>query len=91
VLNHEALCKDVSAFNDVNSFKPERWLEPLDGHQSDLTHELWQLGGGRPVCVGYRVAQKSLFINMSCLIYCFDYEAVGISQSMSFSISDFVR
>ncbi|QKX59639.1 uncharacterized protein TRUGW13939_06776 [Talaromyces rugulosus] len=72
VLNHAALCKDISAFDDANAFKPERWL---DGHQSDLTHGLWQLGGGRRVCVGYRVAQKSLFINMSRLIYCFDYEA----------------
>jgi cytochrome P450 len=40
-------------------FMPERWL---DGHEKDIAHGLWQFGGGRRICVGYRLAQRSLFI-----------------------------
>lgn len=59
---------------DPDSFKPERWL---DGHEKDIAHGLWQFGGGRRICVGYRLAQRSLFLNIARLVYCFDYAAVS--------------
>ncbi|GAM36066.1 cytochrome P450 [Talaromyces pinophilus] len=55
-------------------FIPERWL---DGTETDITHGLWQFGGGRRICVGYKLAQRSLFLNIARLAYCFDYQATG--------------
>ncbi|KAK3385470.1 cytochrome P450 [Podospora didyma] len=55
-------------------FCPDRWM---DGHETDITHGLWQFGGGRRICVGYRLAQRSLFINIARLVQCFNYEANG--------------
>ncbi|KIX92653.1 uncharacterized protein Z520_11682 [Fonsecaea multimorphosa CBS 102226] len=74
VINHHALCLNSSEYPEPEQFKPERWL---DGHETDVLHGLWAFGGGRRVCVGYRLAQKSLFINMSRLLYCYDFEAAG--------------
>ncbi|EXJ67882.1 uncharacterized protein A1O5_09229 [Cladophialophora psammophila CBS 110553] len=71
VLNHIALCEECE---QPEVFRPERWL---DGHESNILHGVWQFGGGRRVCVGYRLAQKSLFINIARLVYCYDYEATG--------------
>ncbi|KAI0973652.1 cytochrome protein [Xylaria arbuscula] len=59
---------------DPEAFKPERWL---DGHETDIAHGLWQFGGGRRICVGYRLAQRSLFINIARLVQCIDFEAYG--------------
>ncbi|KAK2812640.1 hypothetical protein FQN50_001286 [Emmonsiellopsis sp. PD_5] len=59
---------------DPESFIPERWL---DGHEADISHGLWQFGGGRRICVGYRLAQRGLFINIARLAMCFDYAAAG--------------
>ncbi|CAK7212766.1 hypothetical protein SCUCBS95973_001575 [Sporothrix curviconia] len=47
-----------------DDFDPDRWM---DGHETDITHGLWQFGGGRRICVGYRLAQRSLFINIARL------------------------
>ncbi|KAK0610058.1 cytochrome P450 [Bombardia bombarda] len=60
---------------DPERFMPERWLG--DGREADITHGMWQFGGGRRVCVGYRLAQRSLFINIARLVQCFDFEAVS--------------
>jgi cytochrome P450 len=59
---------------DPDQFKPERWL---NGHEADVVHGLWQFGGGRRICVGYRLAQRSLFINIARLVFCYDYVAVS--------------
>ncbi|KAJ5780066.1 cytochrome P450 [Penicillium paradoxum] len=59
---------------EPEAFKPERWL---DGHETDAAHGLWQFGGGRRICVGYRLAQRGLFINIARLAMCYDYAADG--------------
>ncbi|PGH17753.1 hypothetical protein AJ79_00894 [Helicocarpus griseus UAMH5409] len=59
---------------DPEDFQPERWL---DGHEADVAHGLWQFGGGRRICVGYRLAQRGLFINIARLVMCFNYAAAG--------------
>ncbi|KAK9425039.1 putative Cytochrome P450 [Seiridium unicorne] len=59
---------------DPEAFKPERWM---DGHETDIAHGLWQFGGGRRICVGYRLAQRSLFINIARLVQCIDFKANG--------------
>lgn len=47
VINSIAVCEE---FHDPQKFNLERWL---DGNERSITHGLWQLGGGRRVCVGY--------------------------------------
>ncbi|CAK7204897.1 hypothetical protein SEUCBS139899_007659 [Sporothrix eucalyptigena] len=57
-----------------DDFWPERWM---DGHETDIAHGLWQFGGGRRICVGYRLAQRSLFINIARLVQCVDFRPAG--------------
>lgn len=71
VINGHAVCNDCE---DPDAFQPERWL---DGHETDIAHGLWQFGGGRRICVGYRLAQRSLFINMARLVQCVNYTPVS--------------
>jgi cytochrome P450 len=59
---------------ESEKFIPERWL---DGHEADVTHSLWQFGGGRRICAGYRLGQRGLFINIARLVFCYDYAAVS--------------
>lgn len=71
VINGHAV---YSECENPDAFQPERWL---DGHETDIAHGLWQFGGGRRICVGYRLAQRSLFINMARLVQCVDYSPVS--------------
>ncbi|KAF7155436.1 hypothetical protein CNMCM5623_007507 [Aspergillus felis] len=71
VINEIPVCSECE---NPDVFKPERWL---DGHEADVAHGLWQFGGGRRICVGYRLAQRGLFINLACLVFCYDYGASG--------------
>lgn len=70
VLNLPAIGDEV---RDPESFDPERWL---DGHETNIAHGLWLFGGGRRICVGYRLAQNSLFLLLSRLVQSFDLKAV---------------
>lgn len=76
VINEIAVCSECE---DPEDFIPERWL---DGHEADVAHGLWQFGGGRRICVGYRLAQRGLFINIARLVFCFDYAAVSLISSL---------
>jgi len=41
------------------------------------------------VCVGYRLAQKSLFINVARLVYCFEFRSVSIQyRTMTMTQAD---
>ena len=70
LINGISLSKD---FKEAQAFRPERWL---DGNEGNMTQGLWHFGGGRRICVGYKVAQTQLFIAFARLVYCFDYAAV---------------
>ncbi|CAG9943052.1 unnamed protein product [Clonostachys rosea f. rosea IK726] len=63
-----------SECENPGAFDPDRWM---NGHETDISHGLWQFGGGRRICVGYRLAQRSLFINIARLIQCVDFKADG--------------
>lgn len=65
------------------AFYPERWM---DGKETDIAHGLWQFGGGRRICVGYRLAQRSLFLNIARLVQCIDYKPVSV-----FAVSELSR
>ncbi|KAK1753009.1 cytochrome [Echria macrotheca] len=71
VINEVAVATECE---EPDKFEPERWM---DGHEMDILHGSWAFGGGRRVCVGYRLAQRSLFITISRLVQCFDFEANG--------------
>ncbi|OJJ76867.1 hypothetical protein ASPBRDRAFT_24581 [Aspergillus brasiliensis CBS 101740] len=71
VINEVPVCNECE---DPEEFKPERWL---DGHETDPAHGLWHFGGGRRICVGYRLAFRGLFINVARLVFCYDYAAVS--------------
>ncbi|KAE8370652.1 cytochrome P450 [Aspergillus caelatus] len=71
VINGIPVCNECE---DPEDFKPERWL---DGYETDAAHGLWQFGGGRRICVGYRLAFQGLFINVARLVFCYNYEAAG--------------
>lgn len=62
-------------FEDPNEFQPERWI---DGSESNATANFWGFGGGRRICVGWKVAQQALFLAFARLIYCFDLTPVRI-------------
>ena len=63
-----------------NAFRPECWL---DGNEASVTQGLWVFGGGRRICVGYKLAQTQLFVAFARLLYCFDYSAVSLIRSES--------
>lgn len=74
----EFLINSIPVCNAVDkpeTFMPERWL---DGNESSIGAGLWIFGGGRRICVGYKLAQTQLFIAFSRLAYCFDYAAVSV-------------
>lgn len=57
----------------ADEFLPERWI---DGTQTNALADFWGFGGGRRVCVGYKVAQQALFVAYSRIVYCFDITPV---------------
>ncbi|TVY78269.1 Cytochrome P450 monooxygenase atE [Lachnellula suecica] len=75
IINTIAVSADC---DQPEEFLPERWL---DGNEANLTHGFWGFGGGRRVCIGYKAAQPGLFLAVSRLIYCFDFESSGSYDS----------
>ncbi|KAJ5288161.1 hypothetical protein N7478_003847 [Penicillium angulare] len=71
VINGILVCNDCE---DPDTFKPERWL---NGNETDVAHDLWQFGGGRRICYGYRLAQRGLSINIARLVMCYAYSTTG--------------
>lgn len=70
VINSIAVSQDVENWD---TFDPERWL---NGNEGNVVHNLWAFGGGRRICVGYRVAQQALFVSFARLISCFNIVSV---------------
>ena len=64
----------------ADEFVPERWIDG-QGAEGNAIADFWGFGGGRRVCVGYKVAQQALFIAFARLVACFDVAPVGSSLS----------
>ena len=60
-------------FDNAHQFQPERWV---DGSEARTTNNFWGFGGGRRICVGWKVAEQALFIAFARLIYCFELSPV---------------
>ena len=71
IINVVAASQSVNGYDD---FDPERWL---NGNENNVVDGLWVFGGGRRICVGYKVAQQALFVAIARLIFCFDISAVS--------------
>ncbi|KAI2626809.1 cytochrome P450 [Xylaria nigripes] len=78
LINTLATC--MHGFDEADSFKPERWLEKqAGGTGANVEQNLWQyaFSAGRRSCVGYKLAQKEMFIAFSRLVYCLDFAPAG--------------
>ncbi|ETS87749.1 hypothetical protein PFICI_01577 [Pestalotiopsis fici W106-1] len=71
LINSIGLSKE---FDHANDFLPERWI---DGSESRTSANFWGFGGGRRICVGWKVAEQALFIAFARLIYCFEFTSNG--------------
>ncbi|KAL9082950.1 MAG: hypothetical protein Q9165_008713 [Trypethelium subeluteriae] len=63
-----------SEFDNAHEFQPERWI---DGSGADKIPNFWGFGGGRRICVGWKVAEQALFIAFARLLYCFELSPNG--------------
>jgi cytochrome P450 len=70
VINSLAVANECPLAKD---FSPERW----SGSEFNITQDLWAFGGGRRVCVGYKIAHQELFLALAKMVYCFDAVAVS--------------
>ncbi|KAK3316401.1 cytochrome P450 [Apodospora peruviana] len=67
----------TNGYDRPDEFRPERWLDRESGH--GMEQDLWQFAfsGGKRYCVGYKLAQKELFVAFARLLYCFDFSFAG--------------
>jgi cytochrome P450 len=75
--NAWAISQDPKEYEDPERFWPERFLNERVG---DPLHGIWGFGAGRRVCAGYPLATRSLFITISRLLYCFEFEYAGVNS-----------
>ncbi|KAK1225337.1 hypothetical protein PQX77_011755 [Marasmius sp. AFHP31] len=84
IANAYALHMDSVRFPDPKAFKPERWFvcddktKPMrwgSGPEQDRDHYLF--GWGRRFCPGSHIAEATLFITLSRLIWAFKFQAAG--------------
>ncbi len=77
LVNSVPVC--TNGYDTPLEFQPERWLEG-GGSRNGIAQDLWAFafGGGRRVCVGYKLAQKELFVAYARLLYCFEYFPVSV-------------
>ncbi|KAI0413485.1 cytochrome P450 2C31 [Xylaria grammica] len=71
LINSIALSRE---FDDAHEFQPERWIEGSEAH---TTANFWGFGGGRRICVGWKVAEQALYIAFARLLYCFELTPNG--------------
>lgn len=70
-INNWAISLSPNEYENPEKFDPDRFLN------DDLWNHMkghYGYGAGRRACAGFRVAQNSMFIFLSRLIYCFDIE-----------------
>ncbi|KAI0548179.1 cytochrome P450 [Xylaria curta] len=63
-----------SEFDNAHEFQPERWI---DSSEAGGATNFWGFGGGRRICVGWKVAEQALYIAFARLIYCFELTPNG--------------
>ncbi|KAM0813783.1 putative Cytochrome P450 [Seiridium cardinale] len=77
LVNSVPVCSN--GYSRPGEFRPERWLGEDDegeaGEKATVKQDLWHFAfnAGRRSCVGYKLAQKILFVTFARLLYCFDF------------------
>ncbi|KAJ6573863.1 cytochrome P450 [Mycena vulgaris] len=73
-----AMNRDPSIFPDFDEFRPERFLDATEKFENvpPDTHGMGHatFGFGRRICVGLNFAHQVLFIQISMLLWAFDFE-----------------
>ena len=72
MINHWALHHDPKAWNDVNEFIPERFLD-TDGKLGTKPTNWLPFSAGRRVCLGESVAKPELHLIFACLMQRFTW------------------
>lgn len=73
-----AMHMDPARYPDPNSFRPERFLShPLSASAyanspDTAARDHFSYGGGKRICVGLHLAERSLFVMTSRLLHAFD-------------------
>lgn len=75
LVNSIPVCTDGLQY--PKEFRPERWLDGPG--MSAFGQELWQFAfsAGRRSCLGYKLAQRELFIAFAKILFCFDISSNG--------------
>lgn len=82
VNNVWAICSDPARYPDPRRFEPERYKNDLNTLADTATHadpnvrDVFTFGAGRRICQGMHVAERSLFISMSRLLWAFDFRTI---------------
>ncbi|KAI3319462.1 cytochrome P450 [Xylariaceae sp. AK1471] len=100
LMNIWGINHDPEEFDNPEVFDPTRFLHdpngakrgtgdvPNDNSSNHLRRPVWTFGGGRRVCVGQHMAQKSMLLTMAKVVWCFDIEAVS-PDKLDMSINGF--
>ena len=54
----------------------------MDGTEASIMQGLWVFGGGRRVCVEYKLAQTQQFVAFARLLYSSDYAPVSLAHAI---------
>ena len=72
--NAWAISQDPNEYPEPDRFYPERFL---DSDLDDVQKGIWAFGAGRRLCPGLWIANRSLWIVIASLVYCFDFHYAG--------------
>lgn len=78
ILNVWGISQDPKRYKDPKEFNPDRFLgyklsASEYANAADATQrDHFDYGGGRRICAGIHLAEKSLFKAIACLVWCFD-------------------
>ncbi|KZL82496.1 cytochrome p450 [Colletotrichum incanum] len=83
LMNIWAISHDPEEYEDPDAFKPERFIDntfginvsggrPTEATLDQSRRPTYGFGAGRRVCAGQRMAENSMLMTMSKLLWCFD-------------------
>ncbi|KAA1093923.1 hypothetical protein PGT21_002897 [Puccinia graminis f. sp. tritici] len=91
VANHWAIHLDEETYKDPSKFIPERFIDPQTGSLIGTKSSIYghhAFGFGRRICPALHIANKSLFITFTRLLWSFE---IKIKESSLLSPEEFVR
>lgn len=80
--NVYTVCSDPIRYPDPRRFEPERYTNDLLSFAETATHadpdtrDLFTFGAGRRICQGMHVAERSMFIAISRLLWSFEFQSI---------------